>query len=210
MTASVLFRSTARGGRVSSDMRTLLVGIICVVTILGVGKGIPFLMSSHHATIARLRMVQDELAQDRQIISGRSAVLRSLDETATTFLGLSPAFLKGSSPSQAAADLGSVVADAADANGVHVSSIQPEIDSTAHTLIVPIIVRVTGTGDVRGVSGMLRDLESSVPLIDVRQATIAQPEPTALSDRMEALHIELTVRGLYRRVPDGSDDRVGQ
>jgi len=210
MIDSLLFGSSARGARVSGDMRTLLIGTICIVAILGVGKGIPAIVSSHHATAARLRTVQEELVRDRQIISGRGAVINSLDETTTAFLGISPAFLKGSSANQAAANLGSVVADAAEANGVHVSSIQPAIDSTAHTLIVPVVVRVSGTGDVRGVAGMLRDLEAGTPVVDVQQVTIAQPEPAAPADRMEALHVDMTIRGLYRRVPDGPDDRVRQ
>jgi len=57
---------------------------------------------------------------------------------------------------------------------------------------------------------MLRDLESGVPVVEVQQLTIAQPDPTAPADRMEMLHVELTVRGLYRSVPGATDDGAGQ
>ncbi len=210
MTTSVLFRPGTRSDRLSNDMRTLLFGVVCIIAMLAMGKGIPLLITSRRATTGQLRMVRSELAQDSEIIAGRSGVTKSLDKTSTAFLGLSPAFLKGSSASQAAAGLASVIADAADANGVHVASLQPEVDSVTKSLIVPVIVRISATGDVRGVSGMLRDLESGVPLVDIRQVTIAQSDPTATSERMESLHVDLTVRGLYRRVPGSSDDQVDQ
>ncbi len=206
MTTSVLFGSATRKDRTSNDMRTLLVGVVCVIAMLAVGKGIPLAITSRRTTAGQLRMVRSKLAQDSEIVAGRTGVIKAIDKTSTAFLGLSPAFLKGSAASQAAAGLASVIADAADANGVHVASLQPEVDSVSRSLIVPIIMRLSATGDVRGVSGMLRDLESGVPLVDVRQVTIAQPDPTATSEHMESLHVDLTVRGLYRRVPGSSDD----
>lgn len=207
MTA-VLSHGTVRPSRLSRDMRTLIFGAVCIAGMLTISRGIPLLVASYRATAMQLRTTHDELEQDRQIVAQRSNVLASLDRTTTAFLGASPAFLKGSSADQAAAMLASVISDAADANGVHLSSLQPVVDSTSRTLIVPILVRVSGAGDVRGVSGMLRDLEGGVPLVDVRQVTIAQPDPAAPSDRMESLHIELTARGLYRRMPGISDDKV--
>lgn len=210
MTASVLFRSATRDGRISRDMRTFLFGIICIVSMLGIGKGLPVLIATHRRTSAQLRMSRHMLAQDRQVVASRGEILKSLDNTGTAFLGVSPAFLKGATASQAAATLASVVADAADANGVHLSSLQPQNDSVARSLIVPVSVHVSGTGDVRGVSGMLRDLENGVPLIDIRQLIIAQPDPSATADHMEALHVELTARGLYRRVPSDPDDKTEQ
>jgi type II secretion system (T2SS) protein M len=191
-------------------MRTLFLGAGCVATMLGMSKALPVLIASRRNTSAKMRQTRTQLAQDRQIVAGRGEVLKSLDRTTTAFLGISPAFLKGATASQAAATLASIVADAADANGVHLTSLQPQNDSVARSLIVPVSVRVSGTGDIRGLSGMLRDLESGVPLIDVRQLTIAQPDPTAPADRMESLHAELMIRGLYRRVPGGSDDRDQQ
>ncbi len=207
---SIVSGSTVRTNPLSKDVRTLLIGVVCVGTMLLVGKVIPRVIAARRTTETQLRLIHAELAQDRQIISRRNSTLKSLDETTTQFLGLSSAFLNGSSASQAAAALASVVADAADANGVHLSSIQPEADSANRTLLVPVVVHASGTGDVRGVSGMLRDLEGGEPLTEIRQLTIAQSDPAAPADRMEALHIELTVRGLYRRVPDSPDDKVGQ
>jgi hypothetical protein len=202
--------SAPAASHISKDVRTLLIGVACIGTILLVGKVIPQMVATRRATESQLRLMRTELAQDRQIISHRKSTIKSLDETTTKFLGYSSAFLKGSSASQAAAALASVVADAADANGVHLSSVQPEADSANHTLLVPVVVHASGTGDVRGVAGMLRDLEGGEPLTEIRQLTMAQSDPAAPADRMESLHIELTIRGLYRRIPDSPDDKVGQ
>ncbi len=202
--------SAARNGAISKDARTLLIGAACVSTMLLVGKIIPALVASHRATAVQLRMIRGELAQDRQIVDRRNEITRSLDATTTAFLGIAPAFLKGNAASQGAAMLASVVADAADANGVHLSSLQPVADTSSRTLVVPVSVHTSGTGDIRGISGMLRDLESDVPVVEVEQLMIAQPDPTAPADHMEMLHVEMTVHGLYRRVPGAADDGAGQ
>jgi hypothetical protein len=202
--------SAGRYGAISKDARTLLIGVVCVSTMLLVGKVMPAVIASHRANATQLRMIRGELAQDRQIVGRRNEIARSLDATTTAFLGMAPAFLKGSASSQGAAMLASVVADAADANGVHLSSLQPVADTSSRTLVVPVSVHTSGTGDIRGISGMLRDLESGVPIIEVQQLMIAQPDPTAPADHMEMLHVELTMRGLYRSVPGATYDGAGQ
>jgi hypothetical protein len=203
-------KSAARYGAISKDTRTLLIGAACVSTMLLVGKVIPAAIALHRANATQLRMIRGELTQDRQIINSRNEIARSLDATTTAFLGIAPAFLKGDATSQGAAMLASVVADAADANGVHLSSLQPVADTSHHALVVPVSVHTSGTGDIRGISGMLRDLESGVPVVEVQQLMIAQPDPTAPADHMEMLHVELTVRGLYRSVPGAAYDGVEQ
>jgi len=210
MTVSRIARRKVQQNRMSNDVRTLLLGASCVVVLLLAGKGIPLLTASRRATASQLRMARVQLAEDRSIISSRAEVQAQLDATTTSFLGLSPAFLKGSSASQAAAELASLVSDAADANGVHLSSLQPGVDSTTRTLIVPVVVHASGTGDVRGISKMLSDLESGAPLVSVWQLTIAQADPAALPDRMEALHLDIAVRALYRRIPGSPDDKAVQ
>ncbi len=202
--------SAASSTRISKDMRTLIMGVVSIAGIVIAGKGIPTFLVSRRGEVSQLRITRNALSQDRLIVARRGYILESLDKTTTAFLGVSPAFLKGSSASQAAAMLASVIADAADANGVHLSSLQPGVDSSSHSLIVPIVVGVSGAGDIRGVSGMLRDLEGGMPLVDVRQITIAQSDPNAPASQMETLHIELTARGLYRRIPGAADDGSAQ
>jgi len=202
--------SAGRYGALSRDARTLVIGVTCVSTMLLVGKVIPAVIASHRANATQLRLIRGDLAQDRSIIARRNEIAQSLDATTTAFLGMAPAFLKGTASSQGAAMLASVVADAADANGVSLSSLQPVADTSSHTLVVPVSVQTSGTGDIRGISGMLRDLESGVPIVEVQRLMIAQPDPTGPADHMEMLHVELTVRGLYRSVPGAAYERAGQ
>lgn len=197
-------------GRMSRDLRTLMFGTACIGLMLLMGKVIPAVVISRRATSSQLGTARSELSQDREVVARRGEVAKSLDGITTTFLGLAPAFLKGDAASQGAATLASVVSDAADANGVHLSSLQPGADSSARTLVVPVVVHASGTGDIRGVSGMLRDLEGGVPLVEIRQVMIAQPDPNGPPDHMEALHIDFTVRALYMRVPGSAEDKEGQ
>lgn len=189
----------------SHNARVLVLGIACIAIILGAGKGLPVWVHWRAGMSEELDRAQAQLHRDQRLVASRRAVRLSLDHQTTLFLGLSQAFLKGKSASQGAASLASILADAGDANGVHFSSLQPQADSTSRSLIVPVTVRASGSGDIRGISGMLRDLEGGVPLIEIREITVGQSDPAAPADHMEVLHVELTVRGLYRRTPDDSD-----
>lgn len=194
-----------RSRELSHNARVLILGTACIAIILGTGKGVPIWLHWRADTAHELDGAQARLTRDQRLVASRRAVRASLDHQTTLFLGLSQAFLKGKSASQGAASLASILADAGDANGVHLSSLQPEADSTSRSLIVPVMVRASGTGDIRGIAGMLRDLEAGVPLIEIRELTVGQSDPAAPADRMEALHVELTIRGLYRRTPGDSD-----
>lgn len=194
-----------RSLELSHNVRVLLLGAACIAVILGAGKGFPAWVHWRAGMSEDFDRAQARLNRDQRLVASRRAVLSSLEHQTTLFLGLSQVFLKGKSASQGAASLASILADAGDANGVHFSSLQPEADSTSRSLIVPVTVRASGTGDIRGVAGMLRDLEGGTPLIQVREITVGQSDPAAPADRMEALHVELTVRGLYRRTPGDSD-----
>lgn len=190
----------------SGDVRTLLLGAAAISGILLFGKVVPRVITSQHVISSQLRAAHDELVRDTQVVADRDAVLKAIERTTTAFLGLSSAFLKGNSANQAAAGLSAEVADAAEANGVHLSALEPGADSTTQALIVPVVVHATGTGDAAGVIGMLRYLEGGMPLANVLQLTVAQFEPSAPSSHMETLRVDFTVRAMYRRVPGMADD----
>lgn len=188
----------------SRDRRTLVRGCVCIVLILLVGKGMPAWRRATGAVSTGTTAARAQLARDERLIGERRRTSEALDRRTTALIGLSAAFFKGRSPDEGAAALAAQVSDAAAENGVHLGSLQPHADSAPNALLVPISVSTSGTGDIRGIEGMLRDLESSAPLVDVRQLTVSQPDPAAPTDRMEMLHVEITVRGMFRRLP--SDD----
>jgi len=182
-------------------MRVLAAGAGCITLILGAGRGIPLWLRWRTAVRARTAVLDMKFARDVRLVQQRQAVRAAIDRETTRFLGLASAFFKGGSAPQGASALAGLVADAAQRNGVDLSSLQPEADSAARLLVVPVSVRVAGSGDMRGIAGMLRDLEGGTPLVSVRDLTIGQSDPSAPDDRMESLHLELTVRGLYRATP---------
>lgn len=189
--------------QLSHDARVAIVGAGCIALILAGGKGLPAWRHWHTAVEQHHLDARVGLLRVQQLVAGARSTRDALDRATGSYLSLSPAFLKGRSPDEGAAALAALVSDAAEDNGVHLASLQPRADSARASLLVPVTVTVSGTGDSRGVTGLLAELESGAPLVEVRDVTISQPDPAAPADHMEALHMDLTVRGLFRRIPDG-------
>ena len=71
-------------------------------------------------------------------------------------------------------------------------------DSASRNGLARVAVRASGIGDIAGVTRLLQDIESGVPLLAVRELSITQPEPAAPDGRAEALRFEVLVEGLAR------------
>lgn len=194
-------RPRAAAAPLPHDLRVLIRGAVGVALILVVGRGIPAWRRWSADVMQRRTTAALERARAERLVAARKRTSQALDRSVTAYLALSQGFLKGRSPAEGAAALSALIADAAEANGVHLASMQPHADSASRTLLVPLTVSVSGTGDVRGIAGMLGSLESGTPLVEVRELTIAQPDPAAAGDHMEALRVELTIRALFRRTP---------
>jgi hypothetical protein len=111
---------------------------------------------------------------------------------------VAPAFVNGSGVAAAAANLASVVADAATANGVRMGALQPSGDSAALESggVAHVKVRGDASGDVTAVTQFLATLEGGLPLIAVRELSVTQGEQGASPERPESLHIEFVIEAL--------------
>lgn len=186
----------------SHDARVAVAGAGCIALILAGGKGVPRWRHWHSTIEQRHTDARARLLRAQQLVAESRSTHEALDREIGSYFSLAPAFFKGRSPNEGAADLAALVSDAADDNAVHLASLQPRADSVQGSLLVPVTVTVSATGDSRGVTGLLAELESGAPLVEVRDVTISQPDPAAPADHMEALHMDLTIRGLFRRTPD--------
>jgi hypothetical protein len=114
------------------------------------------------------------------------------------YVALAPALLSGNSPAEASATLASLVSGAASAAGVKLGAVQLRVpaDTGARRTFVRIAVHADVTGDIRGVTTLLANLEHGAARLRVRDLTVTQPDVAAPGDRVEALRVELTVEGL--------------
>jgi hypothetical protein len=182
----------------SRDRKTAIVGGIVVVSLLVIGRGVPAwnrwrIENEESARVVLAQAFEVALSVNRareiDAIHRRSGVQK---------IEVKPAFVSGSEISTGAANLAAIVVDVANGNGVRMGSLQTSADSA--TLqdgnVAHVRVRGEATGDVSGVTKFLASLESGLPLIAVRELSIAQGDPISPPDRPESLRVGFVIEAL--------------
>ncbi|HET7584030.1 MAG TPA: type II secretion system protein GspM [Gemmatimonadaceae bacterium] len=178
------------------DRRALSLGGAVLALLLLVARGLP----AWSAWATSQRAIADQLAA--QVARARSDVRSSapthdsLVMRGKRMVALAPRILAGESPASAVATLGGVLSGAAATAGVQVGAVQMSVDSSATSAFSRVRVRASATGDIAGVTELLRELEQGPTLLSVRELNLSQPEPAAPASQPEALRIELVVEGL--------------
>ena len=182
------------------DRRTLVAGGVTVLVLLLGVRGIPAWRAWVHATQSSAAALSARVAMARRDVAGRRIITRTADSLAQAYLALAPALLRGNTPAQASASLASYVSDAAAASGTHLGAVQLSVDSgAAHAELYKVSIRADVTGDVRGVTALLRTLEGgNAPLLAVRTLSISQSDPGAPTNHAEVLQVSIEVDGLGR------------
>jgi hypothetical protein len=182
--------------RSARDRRVLVLGVVSILLILGLGRGLPAWRSWRAETHASARELTSEVTRARESISRHGLVNDSLSARRGRFVALAPLLLRGETPAMGGASLASLVASAATAANVRLGPVQVQPDTTARTVFSRVRVRADVTGDVRGVGTFISSLERGQTLLAIREISISQLEPGAPPERAEALRVNLTVEGL--------------
>ena len=180
----------------SHDRTVLTAGVLAIVALLVVGRGLPVWRDWQSASRDSAAVVAQELARTRATIAHARVTRDSLAARQRRYLALAPMLLRGETPAMGSATLASVVSSAATAASVRLGPVQVRSDTTARGAFRRVGVRAEVTGDVRGVGTFLSILERGPTLLAVRELAIAQLEPAAAPDRAEALHVQLSVEAL--------------
>jgi hypothetical protein len=178
------------------EVRVLVTGITTIASLIVAGRGMPALYRWHERVTQRAATVRRELDGARARVRDSGAVRDSLAMRAKRMSALMPALVSRSAPAQAAGELAALIGDAAQEAGVRVASLQVRPDTARSSGYTRVAVRADLVGDVVGLSAMLAALESGLPLLDVRELSITQPELASSGGRPEALRVQLFVVGL--------------
>jgi hypothetical protein len=180
------------------DRRMLLVGGSVIASLIVLSKGVP----AWHDWVANSRagaVEQARAAADADVLVSHATATRdTVVARNARYVALAPALLSGNSPAEASATLASLLSSAASVAGVKLGAVQlrAPADTGARRTFVRIGVHADVTGDIRGVTTLLANLEHGAVRLRVRDLTVTQPDAAAPGDRVEALRAELTVEGL--------------
>jgi len=177
------------------DRRTLTRGATALLLILVLGRGVPAWHAWRARTLLSSRSERAELARSLALLGARVAERDTLRARAARLQALRGALLAGATPAAQGALLAAIVSNTADSAHILLGAVDVQPD-TARDAFTSIHVHGSATGDIRGLTSFLVDLESSVPHLAVRSIALTQPDPTAPHDRAESLHLDFLVEGM--------------
>lgn len=191
----------------SRDSKTAIGGAVIVLSLLVGGRAVPAwyrwrsdARESNETTLMELGQASASIGRADGIgaANRRSELARSM---------VAPAFVNGSAPATAAADLASVVVRIATSSGLRTTSLLTSSDSArlSNGGIAHVRVRVDAAGDIKAITHFLADIEGGLPLIAVRELNLVQEAPTAAAGEPESLRVGLVIEALARVDATGRD-----
>lgn len=178
------------------DRRTLAAGLLAILVLLLLGRGIPAWRRWDADARASAAEMAAEAARAERTAADLPAMLDSLEARAARVAALGPAVLPGSSPAAAGASLAALVSGSAARAGVEIGSVQVRPDTASAGTFMRVSVRADGTGDLPAITRMLVMLEGAPELLAIRETSITQPAPGGPAEQPEALRLEIAVEGL--------------
>ena len=183
------------------DRRAMVTGVGVVLGAVVLLRGVP----ASGRAIARLRNGAMErhatAARAMALVAGAPAVGDSLTQVLSSVVALAPKLVEGRSSAEAQAALSGLVNLTATRNALKVVGIDALPDSSA-AVFAQVRVHTALEGDLRGLVGFLRTVETGDPLLTVPSLSVSAPEPGSAKGVPETLHVELIVTGYY--LPKGT------
>jgi hypothetical protein len=181
---------------IARDRRALRAGAVAVVALFGVLRVAPWAVTEvrrfRHAAADRVALAE----RARAMVAAAPQARDSLRQALADVVALAPALIEGTSHADAAATLVSWVAGAAGANALRMNRVE-SVAGTAGTLPRAVAVRAELEGDIAGVTGFLRDVETRAPLLTARELALTALDPATPATAPEVLRLELAIAGWY-------------
>jgi hypothetical protein len=178
------------------DRRVLLTGAVVMTSLAGIGRGVPRLREwvAARGAVAAEAERQAALAVDGTRLL--PVMAESLAARRTRLASLDTMLVGGATVAEAGARLANTLSDYADARAVRVVSLQVRPDTAERGGFARVAVRLTGVADVAGLTSLIGDVESSTPILAVRELGVTQPDPMVPDSKPETLRFELLVEAL--------------
>jgi len=183
------------------DRRALFVGGAVVCGALAVLRVLPWTV----AAVGRLRERTTQqfaaASRARVVLAAAPATRDSLARVLNAIVALAPQLVDVHSAAEAQASLSALVSLAASRHGLTVARLDPLPDAAAG-VFRRVTLHAELQGDVAGLAGLLRAVETSEPLLSVVSLAVSAPDPYAHPHTPEVLQLEIDVSGYY--LPRGS------
>jgi hypothetical protein len=185
------------------DKRALVFGTSVILGALVLLRGVP----ASARAISRLRQrALDSYGTEtraRGLLSAAPAVQDSVAQALSSVVALAPKLVEGHSSAEAQAALSGLVNLMATRNALKVTGIDPLPDSSV-AVFAQVRVHAVLEGDIRGLVGFLRSVETGDPLLTAPSLSVSSPDPGGSTKGVpETLHLELIVAAYYlpKRTP---------
>lgn len=180
------------------DTVALAVGAAAVALLVGV-RGAPMIRSQLVASSLRTQLVSDNAAIARMSVQDAPRTSDSLVSRIAQLNRVRSELLRKGTSAQLAADLHDLVTSSARDVGLQVFSASAQGDTTTTTPLTSTSIRIDAEGDVAGVIQFLFALELAPGLLQVRDLSIAQPDPAGTLSTSERLRVAVTLDGVSLR-----------
>ena len=179
------------------DRRALLVGGTVVIAAVFVFRVLPWTVRSAVAAETRLREQAVLLARARVDLDDATLLRDSAAELSRALVGLAPRILSGSSAAEAIADLSGRVNLAGSTHQAKLERVDPLPDSALAGRLHRVALRIAFECDVRGLVGVLQELEFGKAALAVRELRVTAVDAASPDKSPEVLRVNLTVTGWF-------------
>ena len=178
------------------DARILRVGGAAIALLLVFARGLPAWRRWDAEARDDVRRQRGREVAAVAAIRGLPTALDSAEARRDRLGALAPSLLDGESAAAAGATLASILTGGAARAGVRLGSVQVQPDTASAGTFTRVAVHTDATGDLEGITELLRYLEAAPELLVVRDLSITQPDAGGAPDRPESLQVEFTLQGL--------------
>lgn len=198
-------------GLSARDRRALAVGCCLLAGLLGTAKGWPSYREWAEQGRAEAALLTREAARARQLARTSADTKAVARKRADELAAYEESLVDGRTPAAAAAELGSLVREAADDAGLEIGPVTVGVDSTGavaarRSRYVLVRASAEATGLVESVTSLLEEIETGAHMLRVRELSL-DPSTSGLlpggsvgADSLGArLRVRIVVEGSARR-----------
>lgn len=178
------------------DRRAMLVGGAVLTAAFLALRLFPALGQSVTRLRAAAREERALLERAELVLAARPAVAESLHHALNAIVALAPRLVEGHSQAESQAALTSLLGMEAGRHAVKVVRLDPLPDS-ATGVFSRVALRAELQGDIRGVVGLLRRIETSDPTLSATGLRIGAVDPASGNEVPELLRVEMDIAGYY-------------
>jgi hypothetical protein len=178
------------------DRRALFLGAAVILGVVLLVRALPWAARSLVRLRARVTQQSQIASSARALLAATPFMRDSLGRVLNDIVALAPKLVDGRSAAEAQASLSALVSLAANRHDLKVVRLDPLPDSSAG-VFSRANVHAEMEGDIVGLTGFLKAIETATPLLSIGALAVAAPDPRANPNTPEALHLELDLSGYY-------------